>query len=123
MTDSQRLALLLSELRVKINDFDHDAGDTADLDKMTSEYRKSESEYRAAVIAEDADTGPARNSHDGEGAELRRLRDAADFGNYLLAAAARRGVVGAEADYNAARGLSENGFPLEMLVSPEPRRL
>ena len=120
MTDSQRIALRLSEIRQTLNEWDHDNGDAAELDKLTAEYRQQETEYRAALVQED-DTGPTRNSEDGEGAELRRLRHDANFGQYIAASAARRGVTGVEAELNAALGIGELGFPLDLLGLPEHR--
>ena len=117
MKDSVRISLKLSELRQSINDFDQETGAAEDLDKLTSEYRQAETEYRAAVVVEDVDQGPARNGQDGEAAELRRLKDSAKFGMYIAASAARRGVTGAEAELNAALGIPELGFPLDFLGS------
>ena len=114
-------ALKLSELRQSINDFDQATGAAEDLDKLTAEYRQAETEYRAAVVVEDVDQGPARNGQDGEAAELRRLKDSAQFGMYIAASAARRGVTGAEAELNAALGIPELGFPLDFLGLPEQR--
>ena len=121
MKNSVRISLKLSELRQSINDFDQETGAAEDLDQLTAEYRQAETEYRAAVVVEDVDQGPARNGQDGEAAELRRLRDSAKFGMYIAASAARRGVTGAEAELNAALGIPELGFPLDFLGLPEQR--
>ena len=120
MTDSQRIALRLSEIRQALNEWPED-GDAAELDKLTAEYRQKESEYRAALVKEDTDSGPTRNSNDGEGAELRRMFDAASFGNYLAAAAGRRGAEGRERELNEALGIAETGFPLDLIAPPEHR--
>ena len=121
MKDSVRISLKLSELRQSINDFTDETGAAEDLDKLTAEYRQAETEYRAAVVVEDVDEGPARNGQDGEAAEMRRLKDSAKFGMYIAASAARRGVTGAEAELNAALGIPELGFPLDFLGLPEHR--
>ena len=121
MKNSVRISLKLSELRQSINDFNQDTGAAEDLDKLTAEYRQTETEYRAAVVVEDVDQGPARNHQDGEAAELRRLKDSAQFGMYIAASAARRGVTGAEAELNAALDIPELSFPLEFLGVPETR--
>ena len=60
MKDSVRISLKLSELRQSINDFDQETGAAEDLDKFTAEYRQQETEFRAAVVVEDVDQGPAR---------------------------------------------------------------
>ena len=65
MKDSVRISLKLSGLRQSINDFD-DTGAAEDLDKLTTEYRQAETEYRAALVVEDVDQGPARNGQDGK---------------------------------------------------------
>ena len=111
MKASQTLALRLSELRVAINDFDTDTGDTAELDKLTAEYRQKESEYRQAVISEDSESAISRNEGDGEGAEMRRMKRDADFGNYLAASAGRRAVDGLELELNQALGSESSAFP------------
>ena len=56
-----------------------------------------------------------------EGLEIRELRRKAEFGQYLVASGARRGVHGAEAEFNSALGIGELDFPMEMLASPEAR--
>ena len=56
-----------------------------------------------------------------EGAEIAELRQKAQFGQYLVASGARRGVVGAEAELNAALGIGELDFPMDMLAPAEVR--
>ena len=119
MKPSQRIALRLSELRIAINDRPED-GSAEDLDKLTTEYRLQESEYRAAVISED-DSGASRNANDGEGAEMRRIRGEASLSNYVAASVGRRGVTGAEAELNQALGMVATDFPLEFLAPVEHR--
>ena len=56
-----------------------------------------------------------------EGAEVAELRQRAQFGQYVLASGARRGVMGAEAELNAALGIGELDFPMDMLAPAEVR--
>ena len=119
MRESVRLAIQLSELRESLNGFPED-GESEKRDALVADYTKAESEFRAALVKEDSDSGPARNSADGEGAELRRMKRDANFGQYVAAAAGRRGVQGIENELNQALGIGELSFPLEMLA-PEFR--
>ena len=56
-----------------------------------------------------------------EGAEVAELRQKATFGQYLVASGARRGVTGPEAELNAALGIGELDFPMDMLAPAEVR--
>ena len=56
-----------------------------------------------------------------EGAEVAELRQRAQFSQYVIASGARRGVGGAEAELNAALGIGELDFPLDMLTTAENR--
>ena len=77
---------------------------------------------QAAGLAEpEEEVEETRTATTPEGAEIRELRKTARFDNYLVASGARRGVVGAEAEFNSALGIGELGFPMEMLASPEAR--
>ena len=73
-----------------------------------------ETEQRAAAAAAGS---PADR---GEDRELTELRSRCGMGGYLQAAVEQRGADGAHAEYNAARGIAGNRFPLEMLA-PEAR--
>ena len=56
-----------------------------------------------------------------EGTEIRQLMGRSSMDAYFRASLARRGVGGAEAELNAAMGISETDFPLDMLLTQEER--
>ena len=120
MKKSVETALKLSELRGQINDLPEDVTTEA-RDLLTNQYRVLESEYRAALVSED-DSGADRLDTSGEGAEIRRMRTAASFGQYIAASAGRRAVTGVENELNAALNVPELGFPLTMLLTPSEFR-
>ena len=122
MSALQRLQLKQSELRSKIAaELDKAADDREDggLERMTREMQALEIECRAAlVIQEDSglpeDTEVARSADE----KLVELRSRVDFGEYVNAALAGRGVVGGpEAEYNQELGLKEDFFPLDVLAT------
>ena len=119
MKASTTIALRLSEIRERLNTWPED-GKAEDEAALRAESTAKEVEYRAAIHQEEADAGTTRNHQDGESAELRRLRKEASLSNYVLASMARRGVTGAEAELNAALGMGELDFPLDLLA-PEVR--
>lgn len=110
-TNQKTLGDLLNQpVESRSEDFD------AKLAAAKASVLASHTEVETAALAEPDIRETRETTVDGEEAEIRKLRNAASFGNYLLASGARRGVTGAEAEYNAARGLGEIGFPLEMLM-------
>ena len=114
MKDSVRISLKLSGLRQSINDFD-DTGAAEDLDKLTTEYRQAETEYRAALVVEDVDQGPARNGQDGEAAELRGLVRKASLGRMLTGILDESQGAGADRELREAKGLPASYIPWELL--------
>ena len=56
-----------------------------------------------------------------EGNEIRQLMGRANMGGYLRASLGRRGVTGAEAELNAALGILETDFPMDMILTQEER--
>ena len=117
MTNSQRIALRLSELREKINGFAED-GKAEDLETLRRESTGLESEYRAAIVAEDAENAKtiSRASGDGQGAEHRQLMQHASLGNYFNAAINMRAVDGRELELSAASGMDAQSFPAALLT-------
>ena len=109
MTDLQRIELRQSQVRERLNEIagiveltDEQRAEAASLE---SEYTDLETRYRAATIAaSDAhESRQAGTATDGEGAEIRQLREAARLGAYLEAAGGGGQLpAGPEADLNAA---------------------
>ena len=133
MTNAQKLAIRLSEIRQRLNEIaglDDDAMTDkvrAEADSLAGEYRNKETQQRSAVIAE-ADEARAAvdgfNAGEGEGeaAEVRALRGRVRVGEYIGAAINHRMARGAEAELNAALGLEGNAFPISLLApAPELR--
>ena len=123
MTNSQRLAVRLSEIRVRLNEISGMEGDAytaeirAENDKLQTEYRDAEGKYRAAVIAEGE--AEARAATDGEGAELRAMLEGASLGAWFQAVIEGRALEGREAELGQHFKLPANSFPVEMLREPE----
>ena len=69
---------------------------------------------RATV--EDEQAAVETRADDGEDAEIRSLRDRSRVSSYMAAAAEQRAVGGAEGEFNAARKMPANHFPLELLA-------
>ena len=81
-------------------------------------------EYRSAIVAEEAETAAARDKFgivDGEAAEIRQIRSRVSIAGYAAAALEERQADGAEAEYNAALKVKPNEFPLSLLAPPEVR--
>ena len=117
MTDLQRLRLRGSEIRSRLLDLGQMTEPTdenrAELDKLTGEYQDIERRSRALEIAGD---GVTEEAEDSEGREFRQLQGRVTVGNYIGAALEMRGVLGAEAEFNAAAGIGADGFPLRLLA-------
>ena len=121
MTPRQTIELRQSERRERLNEL---AGldelsdeQTAELDKLSAEFRTGEKQLRAAILTEEQTQAAAEAQADaGDGdREVRarlELRSKARLGNYLAAALSGRAVEGAEAELAAAAGVS--GIPLEL---------
>ena len=130
MTNAQKLAIRLSEIRVRLNEIAGLADDAmtdeirAEADKLTGEYKNAETQHRAAIVAEGAEADAAAddfNAGDGEKAEVRALRGRVRVGEYVGAAIDQRMADGAEAELNAALGMRGNAFPLSLLApAPAP---
>ena len=132
MTTAQKLAIRISEIRQRLNEISGLADDAmtdevrAEADKLTAEYRNSETQHRAALTVEAAEQRAAEAdfangaSGDGEAAEVRALRGRVRIGEYVGAAIEQRMADGAEAELNSALGMRGNAFPLS-LIAPEVR--
>ena len=102
----------------------------AELDGIEAGTPDLERQIRAATVAVEAEEAEqraagdraARPEDDAEARELAALRGRIRLGNYVAAAVEQRAAIGAEAEYNAARGIAGNRFPLELLAPPVEHR-
>ena len=144
MTNAQKLAIRLSEIRQRLNTIAGlpDAEMTDDIrteaDTLTTEFRNAETQHRAAIVAEGAEADAAAGDFgngDGEPAEVRALMDRVTIGDYLSPAAAGAAIVGVPVEIAAALELPAAGVnggvavPWQVLgrglgeqrAAPEPR--
>ena len=130
MTNAQKLAIRLSEIRQRLNEIaglaDDEMSDEVrvETDRLTNEYQAKETQHRAAVVAEADEARAAADDFnadpgDGEAAEVRALRGRVRIGEYVGAAIDQRMAEGAEAELNAALKMRGNAFPLSLLA-PAP---
>ena len=127
MTNSQKLAVRLSEIRQRLNEIAGLEGDAytaeirAENDKLQSEFRDAEGKYRAAVISEGE--AEARAATDGEAGELAGLLAGANLGRFFEAAIEHRSLAdGREAELAQHFKLPANSFPVELLREPVEHR-
>ena len=88
---------------------------TPDLERKIRAARQV-AEAEADAAAETRET--TMTTETGDERELRELRGRVRLSGYVTAAIEQRGANGAEAEYNQARGIAGNRFPLEMLAPP-----
>ena len=132
MTDKQKLEVAAAKARKELRALAMDEDATAEqITEATA--RLDNLEARAAALP-DPDPDPAKDGdgegeRDGEGAdgagdaearEIRKLADKSTVARYVGAALEGANVDGAEAEYNAALGMSAGSFPLRLLA-PEAR--
>ena len=120
MTPLQRLQLRQSELREASNALLSQEETLSDeqnqaLDKNTKELQALEPQLRAAIAAS-PDDDKETPTEDSESRELHKLETRASIGNYVAAAAELRPLDGIEKEYQEARKLSGNAFPLQLLA-------
>lgn len=105
MTNSQKQALRLSEVRQKLNELlaidNPNDEQRAELAQLSGEYPGLETQYRAAVIAESEETERRAIDDDAQSTEYRQLVDRVELGAYLIEAATGRPVDGAEQELRA----------------------
>ena len=115
MTPAQKLQIRSSEIRQRLNEIAGLADDAmtdeirAESDKLTGEYRDTETKLRAAIAAEPEPETRETGTVDAEHREREELRGRSAFGRYLGAALAGRTIDGAEAEYAQACGVNEAG--------------
>ena len=134
MTNAQKLALRISEIRQKLNDLSSKDeltdSEQSEMRSLTAEFPATEERWRAATVAEGDDEAAARGDDsdspgDGEAAEVRKLRGSVKLTDYLGPAAAGVGLVGAAVELNAALGVPAVGasggiaVPWDALMTPE----
>lgn len=131
MTDAQKR---LRELLARQSRERQRMAELAAADELTDETRSEldtlekgtpdlERQIRAARVAVEGEgeTRETRDDGDAEARELRELRGRVRMAGYVAAAVEQRAADGAEAEYNQARGIAGNRFPLEMLAPIETR--
>lgn len=126
MLRSQEKQLRASEIRQRLNELAGKdtltAEERAEVDTLSAELATVETQYRAAVRAEETEARDHRAAGDGEGAERRALERDVQLGRYLQAAVESRAVDGRESELNAALGLGAAGLvPWEALAPREDR--
>ena len=111
MLQSQKISVRLSEIRQRLNEVAGLEGDAftdeirQESDKLTTEYRDKETQYRAALTAEGNEAeqrAAGAVAETAEDRERRELRGRARLARYVSAAISRQPVSGAEAEYAAA---------------------
>ena len=109
MTNAQKLAIRLSEIRSKLNELsglDRVTDEQRnEIDSLASEFQAKEAQHRAALTVEADEQRAAEGEFgnaDGEPAEVRALLDRVRIGDYLAPAAAGSGLVAAPAELAAA---------------------
>ena len=101
----------------------------AELDAIETGVPDLERQIRADTTAAEAEETEQRDAAatgkrdglDAEDRERLELRGKVKLGGYVSAAIEQRSAAGAEAEYNAAVGITGNRFPLELLAPPEQR--
>ncbi len=130
MTNAQKLAVRLSEVREKLNQLsgkdELSAAEESEMRTLSGEYPALEARHRAALIsesAEEAAAGKDTDPGDGEDGERRELRSRSRLSRYMTAALDGVPVDGAEAELSAASGCP-GSVPLELFEhrrDPEQR--
>ena len=119
MTNSQRLAVKLSEIRERLNTLSGIETLTdenrSELDAKQTAFKDAETQYRAAVLSETEDEKRAAlEAPDSEQRERVELRERSSLANYLTSAMSGRLPAGAEAELNAAAGIAAGQIPMEL---------
>ena len=125
MTNGQKLALRCSEIRQRLNEISGLEGDAftdevrQESDTLGTEYRDTETKYRAALVSEgDASLTAGSQFLAGGSAEDRAYRELvgrADVGAIFAAAVEHRATDGAEAELQRHHKLNGNQVPLDLL--------
>ena len=122
MTPRQTIEIKQSERRERINALlgqtERSDDEGTELAKLTGEYQTGEVELRAAITVEpDETTTTTKPDETDEDRQLVELRSRVEFGDYITAALAGHGVMsGAALEYNQAREVPADRFPLDLLA-------
>ena len=118
MTNAQKIALRLSEVRQRLNEVSGLEGEAftdevrSEAQGLQTEYADLETRHRAAIVAE-GQPETRVVAQDAERRERVELRGRAQLGNFLLNSLRGRAATGAEAELQAAAGI-QDGIPLEL---------
>lgn len=128
MTIGQTLALRCSEIRQRLNTISGLEGDAftdeirQESDKLGTEYRDTETKYRAALVSEGEEAHLAGSQFGAGGsAEDRAYRELVgrnDVGAIFAAAVEHRATDGAEAELQKHHGLNSNQVALDLVRDP-----
>ena len=87
------------------------------MERLTTEYRDVETQHRAAIVAEDAETRAAAGQF-GDDAKLRELESRASLGSIFDAVVNGRATDGAERELQQHYEIGENQVPLSLIRPP-----
>ena len=121
MTNAQKIALRLSEVRSRLNEISGLSGDDfeavkEEADGLRTEYSELEERSRLAIIGNGDGNQPPTGLvrvEDAETRELRKLRGKVSIGRYLSAGIEGARVEGAEEEFRQAVGAAERTIPLD----------
>ncbi len=122
MTNLQKLTIRASEIRQRLNEISGLTGDAltteirSESDTLTTEYRDTETQLRAAVIADDG--APRSAVDDAEARELANLTGRASIGRIVAGVVERRQSDGADLELQQHFGMPANVIPLDLLRDP-----
>ena len=129
MTNAQRIALRLSEVRQRLNEIAGLEGDAltdevrAEAETLQTEYRDLETRHRAAIVAAGEEEQRTRDLFDDpESRELARLESRASLGGIFSAAIEHRQTDGETAELQQHLNLGANQIPLALLREPVETR-
>ena len=131
MKKSQELQIKISEKRTRLAELldkaDKTDEEVNELDALTKEIRTTETEFRAALTAENKALDDIKGEFDlndgGENKEIRELRGKVSVIDYSKAAVQGLAAAGAALEFNQALGMGAHEFPLTLLAGgPEVRQ-
>ena len=129
MTVVQKLTIRLSEIRSKLNELSGletpSKEEVSQMETLGKEYQDKEIQFRSAVIVEGEKQAGKEFLDDGEGAEIRSIKNKCSIISYVNAAAKGSGLSGPEAELNDALEVRNGGgiqVPWTMLYSDKGLR-